>query len=60
MMQQAKPQVVSTHSRLKAAEPFIDTVKLEVIVSTHSRLKAAEFDRNTRGSDMTMFQHTAA
>ena len=35
-------ETVSTHSRLKAAEPIEADVWDIMIVSTHSRLKAAE------------------
>ena len=52
-------QVVSTHSRLKAAGTFPSAAKSWYFVSTHSRLKAAAFDV-LLSACAYLFQHTAA
>ena len=54
-----KCQVVSTHSRLKAAANMATQPNLTQPVSTHSRLKAAGGAHGRLGWP-TQFQHTAA
>ena len=51
--------VVSTHSRLKAAGLLGYHQKQVGIVSTHSRLKAAE-GQSKKCKFLILFQHTAA
>ena len=53
-------EVVSTHSRPKAAGPNIKQTKLTNRVSTHSRPKAAGRTSRPFLSALWLFQHTAA
>ena len=53
-------EIVSTHSRLKAAGDFTVSVYDIFDVSTHSRLKAAGVDRYNVAVAALRFQHTAA
>ena len=58
-MKAEKAEIVSTHSRPKAAEIAENTIEAEAVVSTHSRPKAAA---ELRDGEFTVvgFQHTAA
>ena len=53
-------ELVSTHSRPKAAALPNDVPDSEVPVSTHSRPKAADFGAYVRQLEIKLFQHTAA
>ena len=53
-------QVVSTHSRAKAAAEFNGFAVGVIAVSTHSRAKAAALVSCTRAIFTNAFQHTAA
>ena len=54
-----KKDIVSTHSRPKAAGLRIRVIEPAIKVSTHSRPKAAGHDVKS-GMDIYWFQHTAA
>ena len=53
-------QLVSTHSRPKAAAAMSHLDRPAVVVSTHSRPKAAACRRQARHGNTFQFQHTAA
>ena len=53
-------EIVSTHSRPKAAADWRRQIKLANSVSTHSRPKAAAHKGTISAIRRVMFQHTAA